>query len=787
MKHIFRSLLKNKTFSFLNIFGLAVGIACAGLIFLWVEDEVQYDNVNVKKDRLYAVMINWPFAGVTTTMQSSQGLLGPAIKKDIPGIANACRIIEAKDYLLDAGKTKLYAKGSYADASIFTMFTIPFVQGNVQSAFNQPNSLVITESTAKKYFGSNKEVIGKTIKIDNRDNYTVTGVVKDAPLNTTLQFEWLAPFEVFAKEHPQSVDNWGNMAAFTYVELQPNASEAFINKQLYSFIIDKYDAKNTTHAFLFNMKKWRLYSDFANGKPSGKGRIENVKLLTIIAWVILIIACINFMNLATASSENKAREVGVKKVLGSGKGRLMVQFMAEALLTSMLAGVVAIVLILIALPAFNMLVEKQLSLNINVTFHLTALLVITLVCGLIAGSYPSLYLSSFKPIIVLKGLSIKKGGATLFRKSLVVLQFTFSIIFIIGTIVVYCQIEHTKNRDLGLNKNNLLEVNTQADAGPMLKTVRQQLLHTGLIESVSLADHSIMYDGNSSDNVLWQGRNPSDKIQVTQRTVTPEFFSTAGMTLLEGRQFSPAILPDTQNVIVTQSLEALMGKGSAIGKVIDASTWNRPSLRVIGVVKNYMYGNMYSKPDPVIFFCGRWGSKLYIRPKTAVNPQQALAAVEKVIKKENPAYPFEYRFVDDQFNAMFSTEIQTSKLAGIFAVLAIVISCLGLFGLAAYTAEGRKKEIGIRKVLGATVAEVTALLSKDFLQLVGVACLISFPLAGWFMHNWLQQYEYRINLSWWIFLLAGIAAIGVAVFTISFQTIKAALANPVKALRNPHS
>lgn len=445
-KSTFRGLWKNKTYNFLNIFGLAVGIACAGLIFLWVENEVNYDSVNLKKDRLYQVRNNWPYAGNILTLESTPGLLGPAIKDEIPGITNTCRVSEENSYLFDMGNTKLYSQGRYADASMFSMFTMPFVQGNAKAAFSQPYSLVITEKAAKKYFGNSSNVIGRTIKVDNRDNYTVTGVIKDFPQNTTLQFEWAAPFEVFARERPQSADNWNNMSVSAFVELSDKANLNTINKQLYNFVATHANEKNETHAFLFNMNGWRLHNDFANGKPTGKGRIENVRTLSIIAWVILIIACINFMNLATARSEKKAREVGVKKVLGARKQSLVLQFIGEALCMSLLAAAVSFLLILLALPAYNTLVEKQLSLLKGLPLHITSMLTVALVCGLTAGSYPSLYLSSFKPVAVLKGLKMKAGSANYIRKGLVVLQFTVSAVFIICTIVIYQQIKHVQKK-----------------------------------------------------------------------------------------------------------------------------------------------------------------------------------------------------------------------------------------------------------------------------------------------------------------------------------------------------
>ncbi len=420
-KTAIRNLWKNKTNSFLNIFGLAIGIACAGLIFLWVEDEVSYDRFNIKKDRLYFVRVNQKYDTYTATFASTPGVMGPAMQADIPGIANTCRVTEEPASLLfSIGNKSIYASGRYAEPSLFSMFTLPFVQGNAKSAFSQLYSIVLTEKTAKKFFGDDKNAVGKTVRIDNKQDYVVTGVLKDLPQNSSLQFEWLAPFEIFYRQSPWA-QNWGNFCLSTYVELKPGINAADVNKQLYNYIQQKQNAETTTaHAFLFNMNDWHLYNEFDNGKQTGGGRIEYVRMFTTIAWIILLIACINFMNLATARSEKRAREVGVRKVLGAGKKVLVIQFIGEAFFMAILAAIVAVIIIYVALPAFNSLVQKDLLLGLTNPIHITALLIITLICAFVAGSYPSLYLSSFKPVFVLKGIKLKTGSAAVIRKGLVV-------------------------------------------------------------------------------------------------------------------------------------------------------------------------------------------------------------------------------------------------------------------------------------------------------------------------------------------------------------------------------
>jgi len=794
-KTTMRSLLKNKAYSFLNVAGLAIGIACAGLIFLWVGDELTFDNNNVKKDNLYAVKVNMEYSGNRFTMGSTPRVMAAAMKTEIPGITNTCRVSDGDfNSLFNIDGKAMYASGRYADPSVFSMFTLPFVKGNAGSSSNA-FTLVVTEAAAKKFFGNAENVIGKTVKMNNEVNYTVTGVVKDLPRNSTLQFEWLAPYEAQIQynlmKSGQPDVKWDSYGPFTYVELSPSANLASVNKTLYRYIHGK-DATQKTTAFLFPMNRWHLYEEFANGKETGGGAIKQVRTLSLIAWVVLLIACINFMNLSTARSEKRAKEIGVRKVLGSGRKRLILQFIGEALFMSAIATVVAVVIMALVLPAYNTLVQKTLSLELANPAHITALLLIMLICGLLAGSYPSFYLSSFDPVKVLKGIKIKAGSASFIRKGLVVLQFSISVVFIISTIVIYMQIQHVKSRNLGFNKDNLVEIDMQHGIAQNFPVIKQQLLNSGLIDNAALADHTTITDGNSDDRFNWEGKLPDTKVGITFRAITPEFMSTAGMHIIAGRDFRD-LGADSLNAIVTQSLANIIDKNGAVGKIIQSPRFEKEgsfkNLRIVGVVSDYIYGNMYGQSGPVIFFCrppsSRWDQNLlYVRIKQQKASQQTLAEIEAIIKKNNPGYPFQYKFVDDQFNAMFTGEVLMSKLASLFAALAITISCLGLFGLAAYMAERRIKEIGIRKVLGASIPGIAGLLSKDFLQLVGISCLVAFPAAYLIMHSWLQGYEYRIAIHWWIFAAAGGTAVFIALATISFQAIKAALANPVNSLRS---
>ncbi len=798
LKTMFRNLWKNRSHSFLNMIGLAIGITCAGLIFLWVEDEMHYDRFHGKKDRLYLILTNSKLDGRIFTHSSTPCLLGPALQAEVPGIGQSCRATEGTTSILfNSGDKPVYASGRYVDPSFFTMFTLLFVQGNARDAFKDLYSLVITEQAARKFFGNERQVLGKTILVDNKQEYVITGVLKDLPENSSLRFEWLSPFKIFYDQNP-GARKWGNSCINTYVELTSPAKEVTVDKQLSAFMKTK-QTDNDNGLFLFGMSNWRLYDQFENGKSTGGGRIEYVRLFSVIAWVILTIACINFMNLATARSEKRAREVGVRKVLGAGKKRLIGQFIGEAIFMSTLAALFAVVLITLVLPAFNFLVQKNLSAGFGQPVHLLVLAGIALISGLVAGSYPALYLSSFNPVFVLKGVKLKTGSAAFIRKGLVVLQFTVSIILIIGTIIIYQQLQHVKDRNLGFRKENLVQIEMRNALIGHYASLKQDLLNTGYVENTALADHGTIYAGNNTTGLSWAGKDPGSQILVSQRLVSYEFIATSAMQLISGRDFrstdaiemGPDFRPKDPNgifnVVVTESMGKLLGKDDPVGKalLLPGDTNGTPyHLNIVGVVKDYMYGNMYGKPDPVVFYpIPQATDRMYVRIKPTDGLEKALAAIGGVMHKYNPAYPFEYVFVDDQFNALFTSEMLMSRLSRVFAMLTIIISCLGLFGLAAYTAERRTKEIGIRKVLGASVPGITGLLTKDFLKLVSISAIIAFPIAWWTMHSWLRGFEYRVGISWWVFAAAGVLALLIALITISTQAIRAAVANPVKSLR----
>ncbi len=651
----------------------------------------------------------------------------------------------------------------------------------MSNAFAQLKSVVISETMAKKFFGD-ADPMGKALKLNNTENYTVTGVFKDLPENATYQFQWLIPMANIDHKQPW-MTIWGANWVRTLVELEPNANLAAINHQLDKYIASKTKATNTTQCFLFAMNDWNLHNKFTDGKMDG-GRIQYVKTFSLIAWVILLIACINFMNLSTARSEQRAKEVGVRKVMGAGKGKLVGQFIGEAVIMSFISVLVAVGLIYLALPSFNELVQKDLSVNIFEPSHLIYLIAISLVTGLLAGSYPAFYLSSFNPISVLKNIKIKtSAGSGFIRQSLVVIQFSVSIILIIGTVIIYQQIQHVKNRSLGYSKDNLVYLNLQGDQADHFTPVYNDLMRSGLVENAALSDNTVLGIGSNNDNYSWDGKDASKNPLISWQNVSPQFISTMGLKLAAGHDFNNDQKIDSANVIINEAFAKQMGKEGRIGGILREG--GTKPLQVIGILKDYLYNDMYGTAAPLVLYNHPSGTGiLTIRFKPGVNIQDALTKAGAIFKADYPGYPFEYQFIDSDFEQLFKTETLTGTLAGVFASLAIFISCLGLFGLAAYTAERRIKEIGIRKVLGASVSGLAGLLSKDFLKLVIISCLLAFPVALWGINKWLQSYQYRATINWWVFILAGATALLIALATVSFQAIKAALMNPVKSLRS---
>ena len=777
IKIAFRTLLKNKGYSFLNIFGLAIGITCASLIFLWVEDELSFNKNFDKQDQVYYVPTNQNYEGEWRTFYSTPGPLAQDMLNDIPGIVKATRS-SLEERLFVVGDNSITRSGRYADADFLEIFSLTFIEGNREDAFANPEAIVLTQETAEQLFGKGEKALGKVVRVSNKDNYLVTGVIENLPNNVSFPFNWVAPFERY-RDGAEWMTEYGSNFSDTFVELAPEANFETVDTQVRALIGTK-EENTDDYAFLHTIKDWHLRSKFEGGEIVG-GRITYVRLFTIIAFVILLIACINFMNLSTARSEKRANEVGVRKAMGSGRGRLITQFISEALILSIIATIFSVVMLAILLPQFNLIIDKNLTLGLANPMHIISLITVAIVCGLLAGLYPAFYLSSFKPVEVLKGLKVTEGSATLIRKGLVVGQFTISIVFIIVTILVYQQIQFAKNRDLGYNKDQLLSMRIDLDFIPKFNVVQQELIRTGSVDNATLCNSSLLSGGNNGSGFTWKGGTDTEDVLISFRNVTQSFFDTTGMEIIEGRGFSETVEADSTSVLISESLAKMMGNESPIGNVISRGD---DVLEVVGVVKDYVYGNMFDASDPVLFMhFPSYTRYMFIKTKAGVPINEALSDIEAVMKTHNPAFPFEYSFIDEAFNEKFKNEQLVGELSQIFAILAILISCLGLFGLAAYTAQQRRKEIGVRKVLGASVSGIVKLLSQDFLKLVLISIVLAIPIAWYFMQDWLQDYAYRIEINWWVFIIAGVVAILIAMVTVSFQAIKAAIANPADSLK----
>ncbi len=623
LKTTFRSLLKNRSYSFLNITGLAIGIACASLIFLWVQDEVTFNHNFPKRDVLYKVFENQTYEGKVGTFNGTPGPMAKAMKAEIPGIKNAARMTgDGGSQLFALGDKSINEIGNYADPEIFSMLQLPFLRGSENTAFGQLHSVVINETMAQKFFGD-ADPIGKSLKMNNEQDYIVTGVFKDLPKNSTYQFQWLAPIQNIDHQQPW-MTIWGANWVRTLVELEPNANLNAINQKLSHYIASKTKNTNTTVCFLFSMNDWNLHNHFTDGKIDG-GKIQYVKLFSFIAWIILVIACINFMNLSTARSEQRAKEVGVRKVMGAGKGKLIGQFIGEAVIMSFLAVLAAVGLIYLTIPYFNTMVQKEMSIDIFEPLHLAYLLAISLITGLLAGSYPAFYLSSFNPITVLKNIKIKSSaGSGFIRQSLVIIQFSASIILIIGTVIIYQQIQHVKNRKLGYNKNNLVYINLQGKQADHFSAIYNDLKQSGVVEDAALSDNMALEVGSNTDNYGWEGKDASKNPLISWQNVSPQFISTMGMKLAAGRNFDMNSAADSSSVIINEAFAKQMGKQGRVGGIIRDG--GKKAFQIIGIINDYLYNDMYASAAPLLLYNRSSGMGiLNIRFKSGVNLQDALS------------------------------------------------------------------------------------------------------------------------------------------------------------------
>ncbi|MBB6108151.1 ABC transporter permease [Mucilaginibacter lappiensis] len=792
LKIAWRNLIKNKVHSFINIAGLSVGMAVVMLISLWIWDELSYNKYFTNYDRLVQVWQHQTFngnVGSQTAMPIPLGLkLRESYKSDFKYVTLSTWTME---HIITYGDKKITRLGNYVQAELPGMLTLKMVKGT-RDGLKDPSSIMINASLAKTLFGA-ADPIDKTLKIDNQWVVKVTGVYEDMPNNTQFKdVTFFAPWDLYMASMPwlkNAATRWGSNSWQIFAQLAPNADWQKVSAKIKDIKLiniaaqgDKLGADFKPVVFLHPMYKWHLYSEFKNGINTG-GSIQFVWMFGIIGVFVLLLACINFMNLSTARSEKRAKEVGIRKAIGSQRVQLIWQFFMESMLIVAFAFILSIVLVMLALPWFNSVADKKMGiLWSNPWFWLLGLL-FSLVSGIIAGSYPALYLSSFKPIKVLKG-TFKVGRlAAIPRKVLVVLQFTVSVTLIIGTIIVFRQIQFAKNRPIGYNRDGLIYVfEKTTDIHNHYAAFRDEIIKSGAALQTSESDSPVTGVWNNTSGFDWRGKPPGMLDDFAVVGITDDFGKTVGWQFKEGRDFSKALLTDSSGIIINEAAAKFMNFKSPIGEII---TSNGRQYRVIGIIKDMLMSSPYEPVKQTFFYLDKnpvGVISIKMGPKSS--PHESLEKIAAIYQKYAPAVPFDYKFADEEYSKKFDEETRIGKLSSFFAFLAIFISCLGLFGMATFMAEQRVKEIGVRKVLGASVFNLWRLLSTDFVILVIISFVIASPVAYYFMNGWLQGYTYRSEISWWIFGVSAAGAIVITLATVSFQAIKAALANPVKSLRS---
>jgi putative ABC transport system permease protein len=801
-KIAWRNIVKNKIFSFINIAGLAIGLCCFTLIALFVLDELSYDRYNKKAAQIYRLNSDILFGGTEQKLALTSDAMGPVLKKDYPAVEQYTRFYTSdgpKQVKKDNAFITEYRVGN-ADSTLFDVFTLPAVAGDTKTALNEPNTVVITESTAKKYFGTT-DAVGKTLQTsdNNGTTYKVTAIIRDMPRNSHFRFDML-----FSMDNVQY--QWNNHLSQnfqTYIVLKKGTDPKEFEKNFAQYInryvlpqakefmqvnsLEEFEkAGNRLSYSMTPLTDIHLHSNLL-GELSANGSMQYVYIFSVAAIFILLIACINFMNLSTARSAKRAKEVGIRKVLGTERKNLIRQFLTESTITAIISLLLSLVIAWLVLPVFNSISGKTLSLSeIARGPFLPLLLALPFVVGLLAGSYPAFFLSSFRPISILKGNITGGTKRSYLRSSLVVLQFSISIFFIVGTIVVYKQLNYIQTKRLGFSKDQVLIINNTDGLGNRAKAFKNDVLNIPGVSSGTLSSYlpvtsSSRTDITYSKDAVMDSRNGFNQ---QEWRVDYDYIRTMGMKIIAGRGFSKDFGSDSSAMIINETTRDILGYDNPVGKKIYSNNGagSIESYNIIGVVENFHFSSLRNNIGPLALMLGNSSGFASFKVDTK-DVKTLLGKIGDKWKAMMPEVPFSYRFLDDAFNQMYDSEQRIGKIALSFALLAIIIACLGLFGLATYMAEQRTKEIGVRKVLGATVSDIASMLSKDFLRLVVIAAVFSFPLAWWFMHNWLEDFAYRVNISWWIFIAAAVIALAIALATVGFQAIKAAVANPVKSLR----
>jgi putative ABC transport system permease protein len=784
-----RNLVKNKGYTFINVFGLATGMAVAILIGLWIWDEVTFDHYHKNYRKVAQVWQNNDYNGVKGSGTSMPYLIAEEIRNNFG--SDFKYVIQSTwnfDRILTVGDKMFNKSGTYWEPQVIDMLSVRLLRGTPDQVLKDPYSIILSESVAKAFFGD-ADPVGQMMRINNKSDVKVTGVYEDFPYNTRFRdMTWIMPWELYIIESPwikKMTNPWGSNFTQAWAQIADNADMDQVSAKIINVKYNKvneHDRLYKPEVFLHPMTKWHLYSDFKEGKNVG-GRIEFVYMFGIIGAFVLLLACINFMNLSTARSEKRAKEVGIRKSVGSMRYQLINQFFSESLIVAVLAFAVSIGLVYLALPMFNQVADKKLVLLWSSPVFWLIGLSFSLFTGFIAGSYPALYLSSFEPVKVLKG-TFKVGRlASLPRKVLVVVQFTVSVTLIIGTIVVFRQVQFAKNRPIGYERNGLINVYLQSsEIHKHFEAVRNELKSSGAIIEIAEAGSPTTQVWNTNGGFTWQGKDPSLAVDFPNNEVTHEFGKTVGWKFVNGRDFSREFASDSNAFVINEAAAKFLGFKNTVGEVL---VWEKVPYTIIGVIQDMIIESPYEPVRPALWRITRDGGNLVIlKLNPEMSAHEATEKIKPVFMKYDPASPFAFEFVDTEYEQKFSDEERVGKLASFFAILAIFISCLGIFGLASFVAEQRTKEIGVRKVMGASVVNLWGMLSKDFLVLVAVSLVLAMPLAWYFMNNWLEKYNYRSTMAWWIFAAAAVGALTVTLATVSYQSIKAAMANPVNSLRS---
>lgn len=778
LKLAFRHLLRDKLYSFINIGGLAIGLAASGLLVLWVNEELSFDTFHKNARNVYRVHSE---VGLQMPWITTVGPLALHAKQEIPAVREAVRIADNSGSNIVTIGTKTFVEdteAAYIDDNFLKVFDFPLIKGNVQKPFPDLHSILITESAAKRYFG-NEEAFGKTIRLNDKEDFVVSGILKDFPATSSIRYDMLYPLQLLSKnfepdQYWKTLEtDWGNYYFHTYLLLEPTASPEKVASQLTAIHLANQDEAGVKY-ILQSIEKLHLYAP--NGSEDGA---QTVRIFSIVAVAMLLIACINYINLATARASRRAKEVGVRKTVGAGRGRLIAQFLTESAIITLFALAFAILLMQLAMPLYNEMTDKKMVLD----FADRTFLVVTgstlFIAWVVAGVYPALVLSAFQPLQVLRSKLTLSGGNSTFRKVLVVTQFSLSIAIIAGTLIVGQQLDFIRNKKLGFSKENIFMFRFRGNMFKDKETIKTELLKHPGIEAITMGSQNIMSIGSSTGDTDWEGKGDRDFV-IHPFCIDHNFMSVLNMELAEGKGFT-GTKSDTACFILNETAVREMGLKDPVGKKF--SLWESPGT-IVGVVKDFHHTNLHAPIEPTIFYYYSDNLGLTYVKVNGKDNAGAIAAAEKLWKHYNPIHPFSYSFMDDRYDKMYRTEQRTGTLFFAFSCITIILSCLGLFGLATYTAMLRLKEVGIRKVMGASINQIVVLLSKDFLKLVALGLVLAVPAAWYAMQNWLKDFAYKIDISWTTFVVAGGAAFVIALLTISVQTIRAALANPVNSLRN---